>query len=165
MSRQHNEDGTRQTKTTALSKTEINRRNFVQKVLAGLPALGLTCAIPGLVLASDSSGKTEEPRWICRVKELFGAPFLWSAYVFVDCVTEQVFLEIDEPGLQCAKCDNPSQPGCAPIGEFLAHEVVSEGLTFSYSPNLSQEARQSFEGTRALLEYNISFGANPIGDA
>ena len=136
------------------SSREIDRRKFVQKILASMPAVGLACAVPAL-----AAGETRKPvDWVCRIGVIFESPSFWI-YIYINCHEEAIFFEIGQPGMPCkGDCSKPSPPDCFDYDAFQNREHTQDEFKIFYSPQLSKKGREDFERLRKVFTYNLNYG-------
>ena len=153
MSNQKDRKTDQSRKDSVSSQHEINRRKFVHKILASMPAVGLVCAVPML---ADAGEKTVD--WVCRIDVTLKTSTFW-VYTYVNCQTQSIYVEIGEPNLSAnGDCGSPAEPDCETLANFLRREKSDDDFNVFYSPKLSETGRKDFVSFKNLLSYSMQYG-------
>ncbi len=143
-----------QSQSKTVEQRDIDRRDFVQKMMATVPALGMACALPSFVSGGE---KGKNPQWVCRVDVVLMAKDYWI-YLYRNCVTNDTYLEAGPPELtDFGDCSAPTEGGCFELEWIETLENTNDELNVYFSPKLSKEGRDEFEKFHMLMLYNIRY--------
>jgi len=142
-------------RNTEQSQRDVNRRKFVQTIMASVPAISLSCAIPALGANSGGARKTEARRgeWVCAIDELFSIGDT-SIYLVLNCATHEFHTFVGTAGMPLGACSNPKAGGCHEIDIWNSYERTDDEFQWVLSPDLSKEALAKLEYIRSALMAN-----------
>jgi len=135
----------------AAEKGKVNRRRFMKKLLAAIPAIGAACMLPAGALGSVAKAD----QWVCITLPLWGGPD-WTAYLASNCFDNNDDIVVFPPGVPLGNCNDPQEPSCWRLPVFAKWERSQDELGFVYSPSLSQKGKKEFNLAKHSLIKKIN---------
>ncbi len=138
---------------------EVNRRKFVQTIMASIPAASLACAIPAM--AGDSGDTPSDVRrpsgeWICAIQVLFQFGDDLSLYLMLNCSTNEFYNFVGTANMPLGKCDNPEAGGCHLMSTFNTYPRTDDELGWVLSPDLDDAAVKRVEYVCTAMRASVT---------
>ena len=139
------------------SKKDVDRRKFVQTIMASVPAISLTCALPALGAASGGGKEPEAKRedWICAIDRMFNIGDDLAVYLMLNCATNQFFTFIGTADMPLGDCGDPTAGGCHQIGAWNSYRRTDDEFQWVLSPELSDKDVARLDYVRMALKAGV----------
>jgi hypothetical protein len=139
------------TNSNKRTRSAVDRRKFVQTVLASVPAASLACAMPSVAHGAASTRNTAD--WICLVNWLFtygGVHF----YLALNCRTSDTYVYAGGPDLPLGNCGNPAATNCAKVEVWMGYKQTDDDLRIVMGPELNKQQMEKVELFRSIMLMN-----------
>ena len=133
-----------------------DRRNFLKRALAALPAAGVCCFLPNPASGSDAGSKsTGQNGWVCIQALIYEEHFKnysLGYYVVENCQTGAMDLIALELGMPMGDCAYPaSSLGCLQEQQLVSWERSKDFLRIAYSPDLQTPSQAEQQRIHAQI--------------
>ncbi|MGI9516535.1 MAG: hypothetical protein ACR2NP_05805 [Pirellulaceae bacterium] len=140
---------------------EVNRRKFVQTIMASVPAASLACAIPAM---AGNSGDGDTPadngessaQWVCAIQILFQLGDDLAMYLMLNCTTNEFSNFVGTADMELGKCDTPEAGGCHQLSAYNKYPRTDDEFGWVLSPELDDNAIERVKYVSTAMKANVT---------